>query len=117
MTKRFRSPTDTPLHVALTSGHTAVIPPEGIDLPQVFQREAIARGALLAEGATDEDKTQVLNRALVVRETMQAMIAGGDKDDFTGDGKPNLMRLKSKAGFSVSREEADAVFAELTKQE
>ena len=36
--------------------------------------------------------------------------------DFTGDGKPNLVKLKAKTGFPVSREEADAVFAELTQQ-
>ena len=39
---------------------------------------------------------------------------GADKDDFTADGKPNLVKLKAKAGFAVTREEADAAFAELT---
>lgn len=38
MNKRFRSPTNTPLSVALTSGHTTVIPPEGVDLPSIFHR-------------------------------------------------------------------------------
>lgn len=117
MTKRFRSPTETPLHVALTSGHTAVITPEGTELAPMFHREAIARGAVLAEGATAEDQTQMFNRQLVLRETLEAMIKGGDKEDFTGDGKPNLVKLKAKAGFPVSREEADAIFAELTKAE
>lgn len=116
MTKRFRSPTDTPLHIALTSGHTAVVAPEGTDLAPMFHREAIARGAVLTEGGTAEDKTQVFNRQLVIRETITDMIAGKDKDDFTGDGKPNLFKLRAKTGFQVSREEADAVFAELTQQ-
>jgi len=115
MNKHFRSPTDTPLHVALTSGHTAVIPPEGIELAPMFHREAIARGAVLAEGATAEDETQVFSRQLAIRDAIAAMIAGKDKDDFTGDGKPNLVKLKAKTGFQVSREEADAVFAELTQ--
>lgn len=43
------------------------------------------------------------------------MIASGDKAAFTGDGKPSLVHLKAKTGFPVPREEADAVFAELTK--
>jgi len=116
MTKRFRSPSDTPLHVALTSGHTVVIPPEGIELDPMFHREAIARGAVLAEGATAEDQTQVFSRQLAIREAIAAMIAGKDKDDFTGDGKPNLVKLKAKTGFQVSREEADSVFAELSPQ-
>ena len=113
MIKRFCSPTETPLHVALISGHTAVITPEGTELAPIFHREAIARGAVLADGATAEDNTQMLNRQIVLRQTIQAMVAGGDKDDFTGDGKPNLVRLKAKTGFPVTREEADAVFAEL----
>lgn len=116
MTKRFCSPTDTPLHIALTSGHTAVVTPEGIDLDPMFHREAIARGALLTEGATPEDRTQVFNRQIVLRDTIAAMIASNDKDDFTGDGRPNLVKLKAKTGFQVSREEADAVFAELAQQ-
>lgn len=116
MTKRFRSPTDTPLHVALISGHTAVIPPEGIELAPSFYREAIARGAVLAEGATAEDQTQVFSRQMAIREAITAMVDGQDKDDFTGDGKPNLVKLKAKTGFHVTREEADAVFAELTQQ-
>lgn len=116
MNKRFRSPTNTPLSVALTSGHTTVIPPEGVDLPSIFHREAIARGAVLAEGGTAEDQTLVFNRNIAVREAVSSMISGADKDDFTGDGKPNLMKLKAKTGFPVTREEADAVFAELTQK-
>lgn len=116
MTKRFCSPTETPLHIALTSGHTAVVTPDGTDLDTMFHREAIARGALLTEGATAEDRTQVFNRQIVLRDTIQAMIVGKNKDDFTGDGKPNLVKLKAKTGFQVSREEADAVFAELSSQ-
>ncbi|MFT3815260.1 MAG: hypothetical protein QM740_18085 [Acidovorax sp.] len=116
MTKRFRSPTDTPLHVALTSGHTAMIPPDGIELDPMFHREAIARGAVLTEGATAEDNTQAFNRQIVIRDTIAAMVTGKEKDDFTGDGKPNLVKLKAKTGFQVTREEADAVFAELTQQ-
>ena len=46
---KFRSPTDEPLHVALTTGHTCTIPPEGVDLDPMFQREAIARGALAGD--------------------------------------------------------------------
>ncbi len=114
MTKRFRSPTDFPLHIALTSGHTAVVPPEGTELAPMFHREAIARGAVLAEGGTAEDHTQAFNRKLVLRDALQAMVQAKDKDDFTGDGRPNLVKLKAKTGFQVTREEADAIWAELS---
>lgn len=42
---KFRSPGSQALHIALLSGHTLVIPPEGVDVPTEFRREAIARGA------------------------------------------------------------------------
>ena len=42
------------------------------------------------------------------------MLDGKDEDDFTADGKPNLRKLKERVGFALTREEADAVFIELT---
>ena len=42
---KFRSPGSQALHIALLSGHTLVIPPEGVDVPTDFRREAIAQGA------------------------------------------------------------------------
>lgn len=115
---KFRSPSHEPLHVALTSGHTMVVPPddEGVDVPQMFLREAMARGAVLVEGGTAEVKTLAMSREISLRDTLEAMIKGGDKEDFTADGKPNLMRLKAKTGFPVTREEADAAFEEVSKE-
>lgn len=42
---KFRSPGSQALHIALLSGHTLVIPPEGTEVTAEFRREAIARGA------------------------------------------------------------------------
>lgn len=114
---KFRSPTEVDLHVALTSGHTLVIAAddEGTEVPSSFQREAIARGAVLVEGGTNEVRTQILSRQLELQEVLKQMITEGDKANFTADGKPNLMKLKAKAGFDVTRAEADAAFASLSE--
>lgn len=116
---KFRSPTHEPLHVALTTGHTAVVPAEGIELDSMFHREAVARGAVPADssGTGTDMQAHLLDRHLAIKDALNTMLNGTDKDDFTADGKPNLIRLKAKAGFAVAREEADAVFAELTKVE
>lgn len=116
---KFRSPTDEPLHIALTTGHTTVVSADGTELDSMFHREAISRGAVLVDvsSASMDLQTQLLGRQLLVKEAMIAMLNGADKDDFTADGKPNLTRLKSKSGFAVTREEADAIFAELTQAE
>ncbi len=116
---KFRSPTNDPLHIALTTGHTAVVSAEGTELAPMFHREAVARGAVPVDStvASMDLQTQMLARHLAIKDALDAMLNGADKDDFTADGKPNLTRLKSKAGFAATREEVDAIFAELAKAE
>lgn len=113
---KFRSPSDQPIHVALTSGHTACIPPEGVELDPMFHREASARGAVcfdesapaVASTMTPEVRKAAISAALT------GMLDGKAEDDFTAEGKPNLLKLKARVGFAVTRDEADAVFTELT---
>lgn len=113
---KFRSPTDEPLHISLTSGHTAVVTVEGNELEPMFRREAIARGAL-----TGEDVAPILgdgapfDRKQVIADAINAMMDGDNEEDFNADGKPALRRLSARAGFQVEREEADSIFEELTK--
>lgn len=116
---KFRSPTDEPLHIALTTGHTAVVSADGTELAPMFHREAVARGAFPVDSSAAgvDLQTQMLARHLAIKEALDAMLNGADKDDFTADGKPNLTRLKSKAGFAATREEVDVIFAELAKAE
>lgn len=114
---KFRSPTSEPVPIGLTTGHTALITPEGVELDQMFHREAIAQGCLpesvTAEVAAPEQKA--FDRALVIGEALEAMVAGQDADDFTAAGKPDLNRLAAKVGFKVSRDEADKVWDEVSK--
>ena len=49
---KFRSPSDQPIHIALTTGHTAVIPPDGVVLDKMFHKEASARGAVAFDDNT-----------------------------------------------------------------
>lgn len=112
----FRSPTTQPLHIGLTTGHTAVVTPEGNELHPMFQREAIARGALAGDDvAPILGAAPAFDRAAVITAAMNAMLDGSDKEDFNADGKPNLRRLAARVGFQVDREEVDAIFEEITK--
>lgn len=113
---KFRSPTDEPLHIGLTSGHAAVITPEGMELDKIFHREAISRGAL--PGAAELDTTEqkpAFDRKEVITTAINGMLDGGSEDDFTNDGTPNLRKLTAKVGFQVAREEADAIWDEISK--
>lgn len=114
---KFRSPTDEPLHIGLTSGHTIVIPPEGIELPQIFRKEAIAQGAEPDTGETDEQQSQAapqFNRKEAIAKAINEMLDGAAEDDFTKDGKPDLRKLNARVGFQVARDEADAIWGEIT---
>lgn len=116
MTQKFRSPTDEPLHIALTSGHTAVVKPEGNELAPMFHREAIARGALIGDAvATPAGDAPQFDRKQVIADAINGMMDGDNEGDFNEDGKPNLKRLNALIGFQASRSEVDAIFDEITK--
>lgn len=113
---KFFAPTEEPIHIALTSGHTAVVTHEGTDLDMIFRREAIARGAN-AEGAVAvlQDQTPQFDRKQVIADAINGMMDGDNEGDFNDDGKPNLTKLNARVGFKVERTEADAIFEEITK--
>lgn len=123
---KFRSPTETPIHVALTTGHTAVIPQEGVELAPMFHREAISRGAIPGSLTNEEalllsgnsaasmlaanTPPQGFDRNAEIRKAIEAMLAGSNEGDFNSDGKPNLGSVNKLIGFQASRSEVDAVW-------
>lgn len=113
----FRSPTDEPLHIALTSGHTAVVTSEGSELHAMFHREAISRGAVpftVQYAPAAAPAAPQFDRGQIIADALNTMLDGGQEGDFTGDGKPNLTKLNARVGFKVAREEADAAWAKVS---
>ena len=102
-------------HIGLTSGHTFIIPgdPAGVDVPQTFRKEAIARGCLPVGMAPEEVAVPEFDRAQVIRTAMRAMIKSEDETLFTADGKPDLRRLNAKVGFTIERTERDRLWQEI----
>lgn len=113
---KFRSVTGKDVQIGLTSGHTAIVTPQGVELEQRFHREAIARGCLPGDmpEPTQEAPSQ-FNRKQVITDAINAMLAGSEPDDFTKHGKPDLRKLNAKVGFNVERSEADALWDEISK--
>lgn len=108
---KFKSPSAEPLHIALTSGHSIVIDPEGTETPALYQKEAIARGAIpvgIQEAAPLEGQT--FSREQAITDAINSMLDGDEQDNFTNDGKPDLRKLRAIVGFHVAREEADKIF-------
>ena len=113
---KFRSTTGADIHISLTSGQTALITAEPVELDKVFHKEAIARGALPEGVEPDEDTVNTgFNRKEAIIKTLTSMLDGEDEDDFKQDGTPDLRKVTNKVGFKVSREEVDAAWAEVSK--
>ena len=112
---KFRSTTGEDIHIALTSGQTALVGTEPVELDKIFHKEAIARGAL-PEGV-DADLAPAntgFNRKQAIVDVLNAMADGDTEGDFNQDGSPALKRVTAKLGFTASREEVDAAWAEVT---
>lgn len=113
---KFRSTTGEEIHIALTTGHTALVGVELTELPSIFHKEAIARGCLPEGVAPDVevDTSGAFNRKQVIVDALNLMMDGDTDGDFKADGKPNLTALNKRVGFQVAREEADAIWEEVS---
>lgn len=111
---KFTTPTEAPVMIALTSGHTLVIEPAGTDVPPQFRKEAVARGCTpLGIGAADAELTPEVKRSELIEQGVQKLLDSDDDAAFNGDGKPNLKALSKVVGFNVQRGELDAVWDKL----
>ena len=118
---KFRSPTDQPIHIALTTGQTALVTPDGVELDPMFHREAVARGAIPSTMSTEQalmldapPAKPSFDRPAEIAKVLHAMLDGADEDDFNSDGRPDLRAVNKKLGFTASRSEVDAVWATVT---
>jgi len=112
---KLKSPTDTPVQVALLSGHAISIGPEGRDVPRFFLRDALIAGAVMCDGHSsvieapcEEDEGERMAR---IRETIKTMLEDGC--ELTRAGLPNRNDLSRLAGFYVSADELAEAWREL----
>ncbi len=114
---KFRSPTETPIHIALLSGHTCVIGPQLAEVEPRFHREAVAAGAI-PEGmdaaapvaAPEKSKSQLIVDAV------KAAIDDAKADEFDGQGKVKIEALSKRAGFNVSASERNAAWTKVEQE-
>jgi hypothetical protein len=110
---KFRAPTDEPVHLALTTGHTCIITAEGIDIDPRFHRAAIAANCIPVgiEVPQEPPSDQSLDRAKALADGIRQMLDSDDDGMFTANGRPNATKLASIVGFKPDREEVDAAWA------
>jgi len=111
------APTEEAVSIGLTSGHMLVIERAGTEVPPMFRREAIARGCLTsADEVVETDEEVNFDRKKVIGDAIRLMLDGDNEGDFKNDGTPNLNALQKRVGFAVQREEADAIFTEISQE-
>lgn len=108
---KFKSPTDTPVYVSLLSGHCAVVGNEWRDLPPILHRKALEEGCITdnmdqasIDAKVESAQTGKSHHDILV-ETIKAMMANPQSDDFTAADLPNLKKLSKTVGWNVNREE------------
>ena len=116
---RLKSPTDTPIHVSLLSGHTIQIGPEGRDVPEMFRRDAFALGAIPFDMAVEDfkepEKEFEKPKADLLADGIKKMLAEMP-EKFTGAGLPDRRTLSNLVGWNVSVQELSAAWQELQKE-
>jgi hypothetical protein len=110
---KFCSTTGADVQLGLTTGHMAVVTPAGVELDPRFHKEAIANGCMPA-GMTDDEPAdpdaKTFDRAQVIKDALNGMLAGSNPEDFTTAGKPNLKRVQALIGFNADRSEVDVIW-------
>lgn len=117
---KFRSPTDEPVHLALLSGHSAIVYREWRELPEIFHDEALARRCECDKRVTAPKGARVLNSAEAInqspdvdtlyRQALTTMLERDVEGDFNGDGQPAVKVVSELAGFAATKEDMLRVF-------
>lgn len=118
---KFRAPTETPIRVALLSGHTAIITDEWRELDPIFHRDALAKGAQCDASeirnedvkvqSSPEGAAKVTDAESEIRKVIIQMLGREEDGDFVAStGLPNLKTVEKLVGFRVDKEQVYAVF-------
>ena len=119
MALKFKSRTETPVRVALTSGHVALIGPEWVELAPMFHAGALAQGCITNEMQTlpevyePEAGTPEAGQADIIRMTLEKMLDSSDKGYFTAAGQPDIRTVRRLSGMHASRDVILSVWAEM----
>jgi hypothetical protein len=109
---KFKAPGNEPVMVALLSGHTCTIPPEGTVVEPRFRKEAIARGCVpMGIGEEPAEPKAAPTRFALICSGIEKLIEGNDDSAFTNDGKPDVRKLSEVVGMTVTARERDEAWA------
>jgi len=123
----FRSPTDAPVHLALLTGHTAVVTREWAPLDPIFHAKAFERRCecdareVLAPKDIPVEAAEVSSGRYAsiddhYREALRTMLERSEEGDFTNDGLPNIKAVSKVVGFGAVKEDVLRVYREMVAE-
>lgn len=117
---KFRAPTDVPVHLALLSGHAAIVTREWRELPPIFHAEALGKRCecdkrVLAPKEVSvqsgpEAQNQVADIDQHYRNAITTMLERNQEGDFTNDNLPNINVVSSICGFRAEKSDVMRVY-------
>ena len=109
---KFRSPTETHVHLASTSGHTFVIGPDLVEVPTRFHRTAVMEGCIPQgmDALPPENDTPDHKKMDLIVAGVRAMMEAARDEDFNGDGRPDVRKLSQRVGFTVLADERNTAW-------
>ena len=116
---RFTSPGEDLIYLAVTSGHTFTVGSQPVEVPPMFYAQALAKGCVPYEmGAQPMPDPQAPESSQIdlICDAIVSMLVEEDKTDlFLGDGRPNVMALNKRLGFTASAEQRDEAWGLVQK--
>lgn len=128
---KFRSrKTGAVQRLASTSGHILLVGDEFVEVPEHMEAEAYANGCIseelynsiksdmeadaTAQSALVGGELSAEQKAEAIKAAITAMLDSAEEGAFTAAGLPNLKVLSKATGFSVSKEDMEAAWAEVS---
>lgn len=120
-----KSITGKPVHVALISGHSILIPPEGREVPPELVSDVLKSGHVAAveraKTAQATDEAQAVDGAQDgklerIKAAIKAALDAGDESFLTDKGIPDARKLEKLVGEPVSAAERDAAWKALQSE-
>lgn len=97
------------IHVSSVMGHSAVVGEEFRELPEFLHKPALEAGCItdaMPVASHVAVPEQAIEPSMLDRlaDVLRTMVAEGNDEDFTGNGLPDLRKVRARLGFSVDRE-------------
>ena len=124
---KFRSPTETPVYLALHTGHTAVVRREWADLDPIFHAAAFEKRCECDKGGVIAPQDVAIEAAEVsearfastddhYRAALKTMLERNEEGDFTKDGLPNIKSVSKVVGFVAVKEDVLRVYRDMVAE-